>query len=63
MEEVLRLKHDEIEKNGLLDDAQIVSDDLFEIDPADFIDPDEFGLRPSVRRDRDTGNLDLTNHA
>jgi hypothetical protein len=56
MEEELHPKRNRIEEKGLLDGAETVSDDLFEIDPADFIDPDEFGQRQPSRTERDTGS-------
>jgi len=63
MEEEHRKKSGEIEKKGSLDGVENLSDELVEIDPADFIDPDEFGQRPSRRKELDTGNWDATHHA
>jgi hypothetical protein len=45
MEDEHQNKGGEIEKKGSLDAAETVPDDFIEIDPADFIDPDEFGYR------------------
>jgi hypothetical protein len=63
MEDEHHKKGGEIEKKGSLDGAENLSDELVEIDPADFIDPDEFGQRPSPQRERDMGNWDSTHHA
>jgi hypothetical protein len=56
-------KSGEIEKKGSLGGAEILSDELIEIDPADFIDPDEFGQRPTPRIEREKGNWNATPHA
>jgi hypothetical protein len=38
-------KTDENKKTGGIECAETTPDDLFEIDPADFIDPEELGVR------------------
>jgi hypothetical protein len=51
-------KGGEIENNGSLDGAETSPDELVEIDPADFIDPNEFGFKhPSLTENRLSGCL------